>query len=337
VIVRETSTVVDAPKRTDRLDSTTMTATTTATATAAATQRKKNPAASFLGGASAGLVSSLLLQPFEVVKTRMQGGKIRGARGMVTVFGEVVKKNGVGGLWHGVSASCVRTTVGAGLYFFLLERVTREVLSSDFHKEATPVVKSMSTFATGASARSIAAVLLNPITVVKTRMEYSSGVTSKGLAATLSSVASKEGAKGLFSGLGSTVMRDAPFSGLNLLVFTQTRALMKDVARMQNRETGALDTFIAGALAGAAATFLTHPPDVIRTRVQLGHMMTAQGVGLTGRPATSFVKIIQQEGVGALWVGSLPRVARRTIQQAITWSLFDAVSRALGGNEIFSK
>jgi solute carrier family 25, member 38 len=31
-------------------------------------------------------------------------------------------------------------------------------------------------------------------------------------------------------------------------------------------------------------------------------------------------------------VGSLPRVARRTVQQAITWSLFDIVSRSFGGN-----
>jgi solute carrier family 25 protein 38 len=299
-----------------------------------AEEKKKNPAASFLGGASAGLVASLLLQPFEVVKTRMQGGKIRGARGMAAVATEVVKKNGVGGLWHGVSASCVRTTAGAGLYFFLLERVTREVLASDFHKEASPFARSVATFATGASARTVAAVLLNPITVVKTRMEYSSGVTSKGLVSTLSAVAKKEGAKGLFSGLGSTVARDAPFSGLNLLVFTQTRALMKEVARMQNREVGAVDTFIAGALAGAGATFLTHPPDVIRTRVQLGQMMSAQGNGRASAPALSMASIVREEGIRALWVGSLPRVARRTIQQAITWSMFDFVSRAFGGNTI---
>ena len=65
---------------------------------------KKNPAASFLGGASAGLVSSALLQPFEVVKTKMQAEKLRGARGMVTVASSVVKKNGAKGLWSGVSA-----------------------------------------------------------------------------------------------------------------------------------------------------------------------------------------------------------------------------------------
>jgi solute carrier family 25 protein 38 len=109
---------------------------------------------------------------------------------------------------------------------------------------------------------------------------------------------------------------------------------MHEVARMQHREAGAVDTFIAGALAGAGATFLTHPPDVIRTRVQLGRMMTQSGGKI---PAVSLVKIFREEGIRALWVGSLPRVTRRTFQQAITWSMFDIVSRALGGTDIFQR
>jgi len=299
---------------------------------------KKNPAASFLGGASAGLVASALLQPFEVVKTKMQAEKLRGARGMVTVASSVVKKNGAKGLWSGVSASMVRTTAGAGLYFFLLERVTKELASSFNREKATSFEQSAMTFGAGCSARMVAAVLLNPITVVKTRMEYAGagGGTTRGLVLTFANVARKEGAGGLFSGLGSTVARDAPFSGLNLLLFTQTRSFMHEVARMQQREAGAVDTFIAGALAGAGATFITHPPDVIRTRVQLGRMMTS-GQGAGKAPAISLLNILKEEGIQALWVGSLPRVARRTLQQAITWSMFDFVSRSLGGSDIFQR
>ena len=291
--------------------------------------KKKNPLASFFGGASAGLTSSVLLQPFEVVKTRMQAQKLSGARGMVTITREVVQQQGVKGLWRGVSASCMRTTAGAGLYFFLLERVTKEFSAREGAKTESSFTRSVTMFTAGASARTVAAVLLNPITVVKTRMEYG-GVQGKGVFTALADVARKEGSRGLFSGVGTTVMRDAPFSGLNLLLFTQTRSLMSEVARLQQRETGAFDTFVAGALAGAGATFMTHPPDVIRTRVQLGRMMQARSGG--SRVPVSLTKIIKEEGWRALWVGSLPRVARRTVQQAITWSLFDIVSRSFGGN-----
>ena len=232
----------------------------------------------------------------------------------------------------------VRTTAGAGLYFFLLERVTKELASSFNREKASSFEQSAMTFGAGCSARMVAAVLLNPITVVKTRMEYAGagGGTTRGLVLTFANVARKEGAGGLFSGLGSTVARDAPFSGLNLLLFTQTRSFMHEVARMQQREAGAVDTFIAGALAGAGATFITHPPDVIRTRVQLGRMMTS-GQGAGKAPAISLLNILKEEGIQALWVGSLPRVARRTLQQAITWSMFDFVSRSLGGSDIFQR
>lgn len=149
-----------------------------------------------------------------------------------------------------------------------------------------------------------------------------SGATYTGVGNALWQVASKEGAKGLFSGLGSTLARDAPFSGLNLLMYTKARAVMADYARGQGRELTALDTLIAGAVAGGIATFATHPPDVLRTRVQL-------------KAATSLVRIVREEGVRALWVGSTPRIARRTLQQAVTWSLYEHISTAMGGSSVF--
>jgi solute carrier family 25 protein 38 len=242
--------------------------------------------------------------------------------------GCVVRDEGIRGLWAGVSASCVRTACGAGLYFLLLERVTRE-LNAKFpvSKDSSQTVQGARTFAVGAASRALAAAMLCPLTVVKTRMEYASisGTTYTGVANALYTIGAKEGMKGLFSGLGSTLLRDAPFSGLNLVMYTQMRTVMGEVAVAQGRETDAMDTFFAGAVAGGVATFLTHPPDVLRTRVQLG------------RPSTSFVKIVTEEGVRALWVGSFPRILRRTLQQAMTWSLYEHVAKLLGGTSLSPK
>jgi solute carrier family 25 protein 38 len=284
--------------------------------------------ASFIAGSSAGLVSSLSLQPFEVIKTRMQAHKLNAGptKGMFATAGCVVRNEGVKGLWAGVTASCVRTAAGAGLYFLLLERVTRE-LNERFPKiegeKNNPTAEGARTFAVGATSRALAATLLCPITVVKTRMEYAamSGATYNGVGNALWQIASKEGARGLFSGLGSTLARDAPFSGLNLLMYTKARGVMADLASAQGRELTAVDTLIAGALAGSIATFVTHPPDVLRTRTQL-------------KGATSFAKIAREEGFRALWVGSIPRIARRTLQQAVTWSLYEHISTALGGTSV---
>jgi solute carrier family 25, member 38 len=289
-------------------------------------------ATSFIAGSTAGLVSSGALQPLEVVKTRMQAHRLKAGfsinKSAWATAGCVVRDEGIRGLWAGVSASCVRTACGAGLYFLLLERVTRE-LNAKFpvSKDSSQTVQGASTFAVGAASRALAAAMLCPLTVVKTRMEYASisGTTYTGVANALYTIGAKEGMKGLFSGLGSTLLRDAPFSGLNLVMYTQMRTVMGEVAVAQGRETDAMDTFFAGAVAGGVATFLTHPPDVLRTRVQLG------------RPSTSFVKIVTEEGVRALWVGSFPRILRRTLQQAMTWSLYEHVAKLLGGTSLSPK
>ena len=289
-------------------------------------------ATSFIAGSTAGLVSSGALQPLEVVKTRMQAHGLKAGfsinKSAWATAGCVVRDEGIRGLWAGVSASCVRTACGAGLYFLLLERVTRE-LNAKFpvSKDSSQTVQGARTFAVGAASRALAAAMLCPLTVVKTRMEYASisGTTYTGVANALYTIGAKEGMKGLFSGLGSTLLRDAPFSGLNLVMYTQMRTVMGEVAVAQGRETDAMDTFFAGAVAGGVATFLTHPPDVLRTRVQLG------------RPSTSFVKIVTEEGVRALWVGSFPRILRRTLQQAMTWSLYEHVAKLLGGTSLSPK
>ena len=289
-------------------------------------------ATSFIAGSTAGLVSSGALQPLEVVKTRMQAHRLKAGfsinKSAWATAGCVVRDEGIRGLWAGVSASCVRTACGAGLYFLLLERVTRE-LNAKFpvSKDSSQTVQGARTFAVGAASRALAAAMLCPLTVVKTRMEYASisGTSYTGVANALNTIGAKEGVKGLFSGLGSTLLRDAPFSGLNLMMYTHLRTVMGEVAAAQGRETTSMDTFFAGAVAGGAATFLTHPPDVLRTRVQLG------------RPSASFVKIVTEEGVRALWVGSFPRILRRTLQQAMTWSLYEHVAKLLGGTSLSPK
>ena len=47
----------------------------------------------------------------------------------------------------------------------------------------------------------------------------------------------------------------------------------------------------------------------------------------------SFRGIVQQEGFRGLWTGLVPRVARRTLQQALTWTLFEHLVAAFGGED----
>ncbi|CAI5477673.1 unnamed protein product [Closterium sp. Yama58-4] len=78
-----------------------------------------------------------------------------------------------------------------------------------------------------------------------------------------------------------------------------------------------VSTMAAGAAAGALATILTHPPDVVRTHLQLATLHATPGKPLTMLGATS--AIYKSQGLPGFFRGVVPRVLKRSMQQALTW------------------
>lgn len=89
--------------------------------------------------------------------------------------------------------------------------------------------------------------------------------------------------------------------------------------------------FVSGTLAAVAATVLTQPADVIRTRMQLNlapaaGAAAAAGVAAAVAPRTTvgmFRHIMAEQGVRGLLSGAAPRVVKRTLQTALLWTLYE--------------
>ena len=83
--------------------------------------------------------------------------------------------------------------------------------------------------------------------------------------------------------------------------------------------------FVSGTLAAVAATVLTQPADVIRTRMQLG-AVAAGAAGAAGAPRTTlgiFRHIMAEHGLRGLLSGAAPRIVKRTLQTALLWTLYE--------------
>ncbi len=81
-----------------------------------------------------------------------------------------------------------------------------------------------------------------------------------------------------------------------------------------------------GIAAAATATVLTQPADVVRAQMQLN--LGQQHSGKASPPARSLAlagAIFQRGGARALLTGFGPRVAKRTLQTALVWTLYEAL------------
>ena len=141
-----------------------------------------------------------------------------------------------------------------------------------------------------AVSRSVCGILLTPISVVKVRYEAGS---IKGSVYQAFKTVFKE--KQMFKGTVSTVFRDAPYASIYLTVYEYNRI-----------DTMASNSYQA-CLAALVATIVTQPFDVIKTMVQSGNAVELE--------------------IKGLFKGVIPRAARKMLSSAITWTVYQELSR----------
>lgn len=317
----------------------------------------------FLSGATSGFISTLALQPLDVVKTRMQMSdaynrsvhlqpalSLQPNSSIFETFRGIVHQDRVSGLWRGVAPSVLRNTMGVGLYFMTLNAITARLSSPDGS------LSHVATLASGAGSRSLAVVLLCPLSVIKTRMEtveYSR--MYNGIAHAMRTIVAQEGIGGLFSGLVPAVLRDAPFSAMYMLIYLRAKqtlgqavglkenrsSIMRSVApqsstnslHLQKTEIPAKVTstkgltmavnFASGAMGGGLATLLTQPQDVIKTRMQLSMRHSDGTPSRYSNVWEATRRLFNEEGLYAFFRGSSPRFLKRILGSAITWMVFE--------------
>jgi solute carrier family 25, member 38 len=147
----------------------------------------------YAGGFSGG-VAAILTQPFDVVKTNMIGNFSSAKThqtGILEQIKQLKKTNGILGFWNGTIPSLFRVVPGAALYYGMIHFSTEQI------KKKKKKPNSFENFTIGFVSRAMAAYILSPFTLIKTRFEfYPSDI---GLAQTIKSIWKVEGVKGLFN------------------------------------------------------------------------------------------------------------------------------------------
>ena len=236
--------------------------------------------------------------------------------------------------------------MGSALYFSILDGLRQKVARSEIlpaaglvdvsrrdnkHSSSSlPKLSNGANLTTGAMARVSAGFLMTPVTVIKVRYE-SSLYAYKSILSAGSTILRTEGLKGFFAGFGATAIRDAPYAGLYVLFYEQSKsrlAILREkssVGEVLPRSgmgggTSAATNFASGILAACLATTITNPFDAIKTRMQLMPDRYRNMVG-AGR------QIVREDGFRSLFDGLSLRIGRKALSSALTWTLYEEVIR----------
>ncbi|KAI4833102.1 hypothetical protein KUCAC02_016020 [Chaenocephalus aceratus] len=254
---------------------------------------KAHPALkAFMCGSLSGTCSTLLFQPLDLIKTRLQTLQKTAKPGAPRV-----------GMFN-VFINVIRTEK-----FFSLSTTSWS---------ARPTLERQFVLL-GAGARTVAGVSMLPFTVIKTRFE-SGCYNYVSVAGALKSVYETEGVRALFSGLTATLLRDAPFSGIYVMFYSQAKKALPE--EVSSSAYAPLVNFSCGMAAGVMASLATQPADVVKTHIQVSpsHWSTTNAI----------CYIYREHGMAGFFRGAVPRSLRRTLMAAMAWTVYEQLMARMG-------
>jgi hypothetical protein len=274
-------------------------------------------------GAVAGIISRTFCAPIEMVSTVMM---CRGDE-CSTMMDELSKtwiKEGFKGMFKGNGANCLKVAPSRGTQFLVYEFVKRRMLLAGIGLAASSgSLHAGARLFAGGVAGMIAAAIVYPLEVVKTMLTlYPERCSS--IPSALKMVYESSGMRGLYRGLGPTLVAMFPYVGVEFMVYET----LKKRWETHIGPVGTVALLLLGAAGGAAAQASAHPLDVIRRRMQMQSMVGAKkdDDAEETRYKNMFSGLYQvgkKEGVHVLFKGIGPACFEKIPSTAIGYFIYE--------------
>lgn len=176
-----------------------------------------------IGGAAAGIASTLVCHPLEVLKDRMTVNR-EAYPSIAIAFSKIYQTDGIGGLYAGLCPTLVGMLPYSTCYYFMYETIKTNYCRA--HKK-----KSLSRpelLVIGALSGLTASTISFPLEVARKRLMVGSlqGKCPPHMIAALAEVIQEEGAKGLFRGWAASSLKVMPTSGVTWMFYEAWKDLL---------------------------------------------------------------------------------------------------------------
>lgn len=264
-----------------------------------------------LGGAAAGCVTSTLLYPLELVKSRFQMGSHSkfSYRNTFTALGTIYTTDGIRELYRGFPAGLVGSTLSWGLYFWMYEDIKQR--SRQFR--GAEVSTSLDHWTSSVLSSMVVQTLLCPLWVVKLNQQLGN---INGFWSGFTNLFQKEGFRGLYRGL---------LPGYWSCTHLAAQFVIYEECKRFNYFPDSLpiNTLFSTVVSKSLATMVTSPIEVVKVRLRSASVRPDQSIRGICR------EIWQREKIRGFYKGVGTALIRILPGQCLTFLTYELVVRYL--------
>jgi solute carrier family 25 (mitochondrial folate transporter), member 32 len=292
-------------------------------------------------GSTAGICSTFILHPLDLVKTRFQvnegmkqkNSAVPSYRTTFNAFRTIATKEGVRALYQGVPTAMLGSGISWGLYFFLYEKAKLQYQTDPGKSEKLPPWKHI---LCGTQAGVMTVFVTNPIWLIKTRIQLqvseserarlnlgtSSSPKYRGFLHGVRTIVTNEGPLALYRGLVPALFLTS-HGALQFMIYEELKSFTINV---NNGELGVMSPLLLGASSKVVASTLTYPYQVVKARIQ---RLTLKGETPYKGTLDCIQRTFNQEGVLGFYKGLAPNLIRIAPAAGITFWTYEFIKKKL--------
>ncbi|XP_047322073.1 mitochondrial carrier protein CoAc1 [Impatiens glandulifera] len=289
-----------------------------------------------IAGGVAGAIAKTAVAPLErtkiLLQTRTEGFQ---SLGVYQSMKKIVKHEGVMGFYKGNGASVLRIVPYAALHFMAYEQYRIWILNTYSALGTGPVVDLLA----GSAAGGTAVLCTYPLDLARTKLAYQvvdrrssfcSGSSRpvhhqpaySGIKNVLKTVYNEKGVRGLYRGVGPTMIGILPYAGLKFYIYEELKTRVPEEHR-----SSIIMRLSCGALAGLLGQTFTYPLDVVRRQMQVEGPMQQMKYRST---INALSTVVRNQGWTQLFAGLTINYLKIVPSVAIGFTVYDLSKIWLG-------
>ncbi|CAH0564785.1 unnamed protein product [Brassicogethes aeneus] len=180
-------------------------------------------------------------------------------------------------------------------------------------------------FLFGGSAGMLATCFVQPLDLVKTRMQTATTKEYKNSMDAVMGIVKKEGITGMYNGLSAGLLRQATYTTTRLGIYTW----LLEAMTKNGKEPGFAAKAALGMAAGCAGAFVGTPAEVALIRMTSDGRLPPNERRNYKHVIDAVARIYREEGLTKLWRGAVPTMGRAMVVNAAQLATYSQAKGAL--------